>query len=295
MTTATDIPSVNFHFWQPCNMRCGFCFAQFLDVKDGILPKGHLGRTDCIAVVRLIAAAGFEKINFAGGEPALCPWLPELLRAAQQSGMTTSIVTNGTKITGEWLDAAAGWLDWLTLSVDTTDPERNLRSGRATTAGPLTEPDYLQIVNLAQARSIRLKINTVVSADNYDDDLTGFISKAQPERWKIFQALPVAGQNDAGIARAVVTDAQFDAYISRHQAVAANGIAVVPESNDLMRGSYLMIGPAGRFFDNTQGGHRYSRPILEVGIAEALQDVAADVNKFLRRGGLYDWHNARAA
>ena len=42
MTTATDIPSVNFHFWQPCNMRCGFCFAQFLDVRDSILPKGHL-------------------------------------------------------------------------------------------------------------------------------------------------------------------------------------------------------------------------------------------------------------
>lgn len=295
MTTATDIPSVNFHFWQPCNMRCGFCFAPFLDVKRSILPKGHLRREDCIAIVRQVAAAGLEKINFAGGEPTLCPWLPELLRTARQCGMTTSIVTNGTKITGEWLDAAAEWLDWLTLSVDTIDPERNLRSGRATTAGPLTETDYRQIVNLVKARGIRLKVNTVVSAGNYDDDLTGFISQARPERWKIFQALPVAGQNDAGIARAAVSNAQFDAYIRRHQAVATNGIAVVPENNDLMRGSYLMIDPAGRFFDNTQGGHRYSRPILEVGIAAALQDVAADFNKFLLRGGRYDWRNSRAA
>ena len=295
MTTATDIPSVNFHFWQPCNMRCGFCFAQFLDVKDSILPKGHLEREDCIAVVRLIAEAGFEKINFAGGEPTLCPWLPDLLRTARAGGMTASIVTNGAKITGEWLDAVSEWLDWLTLSVDTVDPERNLRSGRTTTAGPLGEPDYLQIVNLVKARGIRLKINTVVSADNYDDDLTGFVREARPERWKIFQALPVAGQNDTGIARAAVTDAQFDAYIRRHRTMAADGITLAPEGNDLMRGSYLMIDPAGRFFDNTQGGHRYSRPILEAGIAEALQDVAADADKFRRRGGLYDWRNARAA
>ena len=30
-------------------------------------------------------------------------------------------------------------------------------------------------------------------------------------------------------------------------------IKVVPESNDLMTGSYVMVDPAGRFFDNTSG------------------------------------------
>lgn len=27
------IPSVNYHIWEPCNMRCRFCFATFQDVK----------------------------------------------------------------------------------------------------------------------------------------------------------------------------------------------------------------------------------------------------------------------
>ena len=40
----------------------------------------------------------------------------------------------------------------------------------------------------------------------------------------------------------------------------------MPESNELMRGSYVMVDPAGRFFDNVEGGHTYSRPILEVGV-----------------------------
>ena len=71
--------------------------------------------------------------------------------------------------------------------------------------------------------------------------------------------------------------------------VAASGIVVVPEGNDLMRGSYVMVDPAGRFFDNVQGEHNYSRPILDVGVEEALQDVVIDRRLFLQRGGSYDW------
>ena len=29
MSIAIDIPTVNYHLWKPCNMRCGFCFATF--------------------------------------------------------------------------------------------------------------------------------------------------------------------------------------------------------------------------------------------------------------------------
>ena len=291
MTTVSELPSVNFHLWQPCNMKCGFCFAQFLDVKQEVLPKGHLNREDCIKVVALLAGAGFDKINFAGGEPTLCPWLPELIQIAKDRGMTTAIVTNGTKITREWLDTVAESLDWIAVSIDTVAPARLARIGRTTSKGPLTEQDYLEIVKLVKGRDIRLKINTVVSAANWDEDFTGFIAKAQPERWKILQALPVAGQNDAGFTHYAVSDAQFEAYLNRNGPAAENGMAVVPEGNDLMRGSYVMVDPAGRFFDNVQGRHNYSRPIIQVGVAEALKDVAVHPDLFRQRGGFYDWRN----
>lgn len=289
MRTAIEIPSVNFHLWQPCNMKCGFCFARFLDVKQEILPKGHLNREDCHEVVRLLAESGFDKINFAGGEPTLCPWLPELIRAAHNGGMATSVVTNGTKITGEWLDAVAGHLDWIAVSIDTVDPVRLARIGRTTAAGPLTERDYLAVVNLVKERGIRLKVNTVVSSANWDEDFTDFIAKARPERWKILQALPVVGQNDDDIERFAVSPAQFEAYLTRNGSASENGTAVVPEDNGLMRGSYVMVDPAGRFFDNTQGEHRYSRPIISVGVAEALRDVTVRPDLFRRRNGLYNW------
>ena len=64
---------------------------------------------------------------------------------------------------------------------------------------------------------------------------------------------------------------------------------MVPETNDLMTGSYVMVDPAGRFFDNVAGHHTYSRPILEVGVEEALRDVSIAPEKFLSRGGSYAW------
>jgi len=92
------IPSVNFHLWEPCNMRCKFCFATFQDVKQSILPKGHLPKKEAIEVVKKLAIYGFKKITFAGGEPLLCPWLPDLMKTAKELGMTTMIVTNGSRL-----------------------------------------------------------------------------------------------------------------------------------------------------------------------------------------------------
>lgn len=289
MNTLATVPSVNFHLWQPCNMRCGFCFASFKDVQQEILPKGHLNQEDCIRVVRSLGQASFEKINFAGGEPLLCPWLPELIQVAKGHGMTTSVVTNGTKITNRWLDEVERHLDWMAVSVDTVEPERLKRIGRVTSAGPLTERALLETITAIKQRRIRLKINTVVTAETWDEDLGPFIALAQPERWKILQVLPVSDQNEAHFNRFAIDRSQFEAYVQRNLPVAAKGIVVVPEDNDLMRGSYAMIDPAGRFFDNVQGRHNYSRPILDVGVEEALHDVAIDRRLFLRRGGSYDW------
>ena len=289
MHTASDIPSVNFHLWKPCNMSCRFCFATFQDLDRNFLPKGHLAREDCQAVVEALARAGFDKINFAGGEPTLCPWLHELIRRAKELDVTTSIVTNGSRITEEWLALAGGCLDWAALSVDTLDPAKLHRLGRATRNGPLGEADYLRIVNALKEADVRLKINTVVTRENCGEDLSGFISRARPERWKLFQVLLVGGQNDGKVSNLLITQEEFDRYVARNRYVESLGITVVPESNELMTGSYVMVDPAGRFFDNVSGIHRYSRPINEVGVETALSEVSIDPDKFQSRDGIYNW------
>lgn len=283
------IPSVNFHLWEPCNMRCKFCFATFQDVKNSILPKGHLSKQDAIEVVSQLAEIGFEKITFAGGEPTLCPWLPDLIATAKQSGLTTMIVTNGSKLTNDFLQANRGQLDWIAVSIDSTNPATNVAIGRAITGKkPLTIDFYKSLMDRIKEFGYGLKINTVVTSQNFNENLSEIIEYAQPKRWKILQALPIQGQNDHKIDSLIVSQHQFLQYINRH-AELERITNIIAESNHEMRGSYAMVDPAGRFYDNAKGTHNYSNPILEVGARIAIQQVNFDFDKFIERGGVYDW------
>jgi radical S-adenosyl methionine domain-containing protein 2 len=283
------VPSVNYHLWQPCNMKCGFCFAAFDDVRKDVLPKGHLPKNQSLEVVGLLAEAGFKKINFAGGEPLLCPWLSELIIHAHDLGMTTSIVTNGTKITQQWLDSVHGKLGWAALSVDSVNMETNQSIGRVYQGKSLSIDQILQTTALLKNNGVRLKINTVVCSKNKTEVLSSFIEKAMPERWKIFQVLPVKGQNDARIEEMKVSEDDFLNYIKINESVRLKGIVMVPEANDDMTDSYIMVDPAGRFFDNSGGGYKYSQAIASVGVRAAIGQIKISAEKFLSRDGLYRW------
>lgn len=283
------ITAVNFHLWEPCNMRCKFCFATFQDVKHSILPKGHLPQEQAIQVVQQLAAFGFKKITFAGGEPTLCKWLPELIATAKSAGMTTMIVTNGARLTDEFLDANKHILDWITISIDSLNSQTNLEMGRAVAGNKPLDPRYYKsLIKKVKQHGYALKINTVVNSCNFREDMNDFIRCAEPRRWKILQALPVAGQNDKEIDAFKISDVEFETFVKAHCSL--QGITnVVPETNAQIRGSYAMVDPAGRFFDNLNGVHKYSSPILEVGCKLAIQQVKYDFKKFFARGGIYSW------
>jgi radical S-adenosyl methionine domain-containing protein 2 len=285
------IPAVNFHLWEPCNMRCKFCFATFQDVKKSILPKGHLPKEQALEVVRQLARFGFEKITFAGGEPTLCPWLSELIIAAKAAGLTTMIVTNGSRLDDEFLQTNKGYLDWIAISVDSLSPATNIEIGRALVGkAPLSAEYYFSLADRVKHYGYGLKINTVVSSKNYQEDLHEFIRYAKPKRWKIFQVLPIKGQNDREIENFIISDEAFQRFLSNHSDL-QEVTTVIPESNDQMTGSYTMVDPAGRFYDNVNGTHNYSMPILEIGCQQALEQVNYNFSKFISRGGRYEWEN----
>jgi len=270
-------------------MRCKFCFATFQDIKKSILPAGHLPKEQAILVVQELARFGFLKINFAGGEPSLCPWLPELIKTAKLAGMTTTIVTNGSKLNDTFLRQNKDYLDWIAISIDSLNQETNLISGRAISGKtPLTIEYYKSVSEKVKQYGYGLKINTVVNSKNFMESMNEFIRFAQPKRWKILQALPILGQNDNQIEEIKVSSIQFEQFIERHQK-SAKFTKLVPESNSQMQGSYVMIDPAGRFFDNSNGHYNYSSPILDVGASKALKEVCYDFQKFTSRGGIYDW------
>lgn len=285
-------PSVNYHLWQPCNMRCRYCFATFEDVA-AILRKGHLPRECSLELVRLLARS-FEKLTFAGGEPLLCPWLTELVQAAHAERTVTMLVTNASRLTPEVLERLQGHLDWVALSIDSASEATHLRLGRAVEGRrPLSLQDYGEKASCVRAAGIRLKLNTVVTSLNAAEDLAPLVRALRPERWKILRVLPVEGQNDGRVEPLLCSDADFQAFTERHRHLASEGVGLAIEDNEDMRGSYAMVDPAGRFFDNTRGHHHYSRSILEAGLRGAWAQIHFSPERFEQRGGRYDFGGRR--
>jgi radical S-adenosyl methionine domain-containing protein 2 len=289
------VETVNFHLWQPCNMRCGFCFATFRDVRGSVLPDGHLPAGQAERIVVELVRAGFQKITFAGGEPLLCPWLGDLVDAAHEAGAVTALVTNGSLLDERRLEELSGLLDWVTISVDSLRPAALQVIGRTTRGRAMSADDYYRLGREVTERGFRLKINTVVTAANWLDDMTDFIRSVHPERWKILQVLPVEGQNSRRVDPFVISPEQFDDFVGRHISVRRDGINLVFEDNEAMRGSYAMVDPAGRFFDAVSPwGYTYSEPILSVGVAKAISQIFISRDKFLARGGRYEQDAAEA-
>ena len=283
MKTKTVIPAVNYHLWQACNMRCKYCFATFQDVKRTILPKGHLPMDKSMILIEQLAEYGFKKITFAGGEPTLCPWLGQLIAHAKRNGLTTMIVSNGSGITIEKLKLWKGYLDWITLSIDSSELETHDNIGRVSK----TKVNYPELISLIKLYGYRFKINTVVNRFNFTEDLSDFIKLYGPERWKIFKVLQVDGQNSNSFREVMINDEEFNKFLILNN-VKNIRVAVI-ENNEDMRGSYVMIDPAGRFYDSVKGCHTYSKSILDIGIEEALKMVDINSEKFKKRGGIYNW------
>lgn len=278
------IPSVNYHLWEPCNMRCKFCFAPFQDVKKTILPKGHLPEEQAIQVIEKLAAFGFKKINFAGGEPMLCPWIGALIKKAYTLGMTTAIITNGSRLSDQFLEDHIGILDWIGVSIDSLNGETNRTSGRAVTGKHvISETKYINLLRKVTDYGYRLKVNTVIHSKNYKEDFNTFIRKTKPERWKVLQVLPMKGQNDKHIADFEVTATQFESFRARHASLSC----LVPETTGAITSSYVMVDPAGRFFDNNDGKHTYSDSLLDKDTSACYNQMRYDYKLFYNRGGIY--------
>lgn len=268
--------TVSFHIVKPCNMKCKFCYATFDDMHVKMIS-----RTDALKVIQKLFMAGVQKITFAGGEPMLYTHLAECIVYAKQLGMTTSIITNGSLITHEWLIRMCGVLDWIGLSVDSVNGYTNELIGRRSKM----KLDYYHLVAKINHYGYKLKINTVVNAHNWNENMNHFITTATPSRWKVFQTLRVEGQNDKEFNSIKCNDDEFNTFTYRHNTQPA----IVIENNEAMTGSYLLIDPQGRLFENSAGIHTYSDSLIDNRFDHCIKQINLNREMFIQRGGIYNW------
>lgn len=283
---------INWHVNEPCNFRCGYCFAAW----EGAITKRELWKNK-LETGRLLSSlySFFDpekaspplrehlhwralRLSLAGGEPTLLGGrLTEIAAQAKLAGFRTSLITNGSR--PNVIVATAEHLDMIGISIDSLNQETNRAIGRVGSTGvSVSCDDMMEIV--AQVRSINpnivVKINTVVSSENVGENLSALILKIRPNRWKIMRVLPV-------LSDAMVIDSDaFWAFVDRHRSL--RHLMTIEDNVDMER-SYIMVDPHGRFFQNGAGKHayRYSRPILKTGIKMAFGDIELSPEGFAAR------------
>ncbi|KAF6321683.1 radical S-adenosyl methionine domain containing 2 [Rhinolophus ferrumequinum] len=282
--------SVNYHFTRQCNYKCGFCFhtakTSFVlpleEAKKGLL---------------MLKDAGMEKINFSGGEPFIHQrgdYLGKLVKFCKEDLAlpSVSIVSNGSLIREQWFQSYGEYLDILAISCDSFDEQVNVLIGRG--QGKINHVENLQkLRKWCRDYKVAFKINSVINRFNVEEDMREHIKALNPVRWKVFQCLLIEGENSGEDAlreaeRFIISDEEFEDFLERHKEVSC----LVPESNQKMKDSYLILDEYMRFLNCTNGRKEPSKSILDVGVEAAIKFSGFDEKMFLKRGGKYMWSKA---
>lgn len=283
---------INWHLTEACNYRCRYCFASWERGhpnaelwRDGVatlnLLEGLRGFFDPANVLNPLRSGlrwRSVRLSLAGGEPTLLgSRLTEVAAQAKSLGLRVSLITNGSR--PNVVAATAPHLDMIGISLDSANDETSATIGRVCKTGTRVSADEAMEI-VAMARGVRpdmlIKVNTVVSAANAGEDLSGLIARLRPDRWKVMRVLPVLTDELAVDAEA------FRAFVDRHRPF--RGLMTVEDNADMER-SYVMVDPDGRFFQNGRGrrGYLYSRPIPAVGAEAAFADVGFCPQSFIVR------------
>ena len=295
MSNDTPPIAVNWHLEAYCNYSCSFCYAPLTEQR----LMERLTEEEGIKLIQDLSSCGVEKINFVGGEPMLHRHLDAWIIAAKSCGLTTSIVSNGTKMTEEWLTKMRPYLDWLGLSIDASNDEMHLLMGRGL-KGEIKSGFSRHLERskrawrISQRLGYGLKLNTVVTSVNAHDDMSELVKILRPHRWKIFRVLRIVGENDGRVEPLLISPNHFDDYMARHRRSLQDfkEINIVAEDNEDMLGTYAMIDPQGRAYTNKNRRYLYSKKsCVEVGFLDAWNEVVSGFSeyRFENRGGEWDW------
>ena len=276
--------SVNYHFTRKCNYECGFCFHT---AKNSfVLPL-----EDAKKGLRMLAEAGMKKLNFSGGEPFLYPeFLGQLCQFAKEELQlpSISIICNGSKVTRKWMERYSRFVNIFAVSCDSFDENTNARIGRG--KGRHLET-VQQVADWCREFGVRFKLNSVINAHNWQEDMNEGIRVLDPERWKVFQVLVIQGENSGSgddirdATSFTITGQQFASFLDRHRGQPS----LVPEDNSAMRTSYVILDEYMRFLDCSDNKKEPSESILTVGVESAFSRSGFDLDKFTDRRGFYDW------
>ena len=270
---------INWHLLEPCQFKCGYCFAEWSKCKKPEIYRDTEKSKMLIDEIATLARGRSVRLSLAGGEPLLDKKISEKIAWAYHKSLKISLITNGDLLSRKLDDLSLGKLYMLGISIDSFNQRNNLIIGRSTISGRVADYNGDILPYIQHAREvhpdIKIKINTVVNKFNWNDDMSQEITKISPDKWKIMRVLPTTSK----AMSEAISNKEFEIFRSRHKHLTFTQF----EDNDDMRSSYLMLDPYGRFFSNSGTEYRYSDSVLDVGIEHAMRKAEFNQSKFIAR------------
>ncbi len=275
--------SINYHITQECNYQCKFCFARYHNHHQELSLQESKNLID--ALVR----NGCKKLNFAGGEPTLIQFLPKLINYAKEKRLFVSLISNGYGITEEFLTLCGHSIDLIGLSIDSTSDITEFKLGRRTRKKFNNHDKFSHVTSIRKKAKlikkfgIPLKVNTIITPLNWNEDLSKIILELNPIRWKVLEVHYLSEINNIFFYQYGRLETwQFETFITNHSFLKPE-----VESSEMILESYCMITPDGCFYQDTNHKHNYSKPILKIGAVQAFNQVEFSNEKFILRNAEY--------
>ncbi|UCE86078.1 MAG: pyrroloquinoline quinone biosynthesis protein PqqE [Deltaproteobacteria bacterium] len=143
-----------------CPLRCVYCSnpLAYREVRD------ELDASDWLRVFRAAAELGALHVGLTGGEPTLRADLEEIVRGATRYDLYAHLVTAGTTLSAEGLEAlrAAG-LRSVQLSIQDSKPDASDRI-----AGSASFERKLAFARFVKAQALHLSLNVVLHRHNLE-------------------------------------------------------------------------------------------------------------------------------
>lgn len=258
---------LNWHFINKCNMQCKFCYSSKESCEDitfDVVPK----------------IKPFKEINLVGGEPTIYGKYIYLLEKLHSQGHILSIVSNGAMFLRDnnIFSKTVKYCETVGLSIDSINNETCINIGRKLyNKKTISEEDYLYICKKIKDSGRLLKINTVINRYNYKENLNSFIEKIKPDKWKIFQVLPINNLNPC--EDLLITKKEFNYFLANHS---SHKNIMYIENNNAMTSSYIMLDSKGRFFNNINNKYIYSKSLIydNVSLEEEFSKMKYDISKY---------------
>ena len=269
---------VNYHITNLCNYHCTYCFGKFDGQKD---PEFDDAKQIIDRIASYFSENGITdgRINFAGGEPTLYKHLDELISYTSSLGIQVSVVTNGSLLTPRRIRSWKNNVSCVGISIDSVTSNTNLIIGRCCKNRTASLSHWIELSKAIHECNIDLKINTVASRLNLNENLSMLYKALQPKKIKLFQMHLIDGINDQAKCYAISQE-DFTNFCNRHKAFES---LIVAESSGSMENSYLMINPEGKFQLNNNGVYQTFGDLNTTPLFEILKKVPIDSKRFVSR------------